>query len=45
MMVHCGEQRKTRLLVKGVVRFDLCQKRAEQVFLREQRFTFACTDG
>jgi hypothetical protein len=26
MMVQYGEQRKMRLLVKGLVRFDLCQK-------------------
>ncbi|HEY6408019.1 MAG TPA: hypothetical protein VIY29_11175 [Ktedonobacteraceae bacterium] len=39
MMVHYGEQRKMHLLVKGVVRCDLCQKRAGQVFLPEQRFT------
>jgi hypothetical protein len=39
MMVKCGEERKTRLLVKGVVRGDLCQKRAEHVLLREQRST------
>ncbi len=39
MMVQCGEERKTRLLVKGVVRCDLCQPRAEHILLLSQRFT------
>ncbi len=39
------EQQKTRLQVKGIGEFNLGNKLAGQVFLREQRFTFACTDG
>jgi hypothetical protein len=45
MMGKDGEQQKTRLQVKGICTYHLGNKRAEQVFLREQRFTFACTDG
>jgi hypothetical protein len=41
MMGKDGEQRKRRLWVKGVSRFDLCNKLEGQVFLRERRFTFA----
>jgi len=44
MMGKDGKQQKTRLQVKGIGKFDLGNKLAGQVFLREQRFTFACTD-
>ncbi len=40
MMVQYGEQPKTRLLVKGVVKFDLCPKRAGEMCRSEQCFTF-----
>jgi hypothetical protein len=45
MMGKDGEQQKTCLQVKGIYPYYLGNKRAEQVFLQEQRFTFACTDG
>jgi hypothetical protein len=45
MMGKDRKQQKARLQVKGIGRFDLCNKPAGLDFLREQRFPFACTDG
>jgi hypothetical protein len=44
MMGKDGEHQKTLLQVKGIGKYNLGNKLAGQVFLREQRFTFACTD-
>jgi len=45
MMGKDRKHHKARLQVKGIGRFDLCNKSAGLDFLPEQRFPFAYTDG